>query len=117
MNNFVIAFMVPPMLSAITWGTYIFFAVWTILGGLFIYFLVPETKGKTLEEMDQVFGSHTSSQEREDLAEVQRRVGLVALLESSAHASDISEDKYGETVKLEDINSGTGSNMNASSSN
>lgn len=104
------------MLSAITWGTYIFFAVWTILGGLFIYFLVPETKGKTLEEMDQVFGSHTSGQEREDLAEVQRRVGLVALLESSAHASDISEDKYGGTVKLEDINSGTGSNMNASSS-
>jgi hypothetical protein len=37
MNNFVIAFIVPPMLARLTWGTYIFFAVWTALGGVFIY--------------------------------------------------------------------------------
>jgi MFS family permease len=57
MNNFIIAFITPPMLSSITWGTYIFFCTWCALGGLFILFFFPETKGKTLEEMDVVFGS------------------------------------------------------------
>lgn len=56
MNNFIIAFITPPMLSSITWGTYIFFCAWCAIGGLFILFLFPETKGKTLEEMDVVFG-------------------------------------------------------------
>ena len=56
MNNFIIAFITPPMLSNITWGTYIFFCVWCFLGGVFVLFFLPETKGKTLEEMDRVFG-------------------------------------------------------------
>ena len=56
MNNFIIAFITPLMLSAISWGTYIFFSAWCIVGALFVWFFLPETKGKTLEEMDNVFG-------------------------------------------------------------
>lgn len=56
MNNFIIAFITPPMLANITWGTYIFFCVWCFVGGLFSWFILPETKGKSLEEMDRVFG-------------------------------------------------------------
>ncbi|CZR67016.1 related to quinate transport protein [Phialocephala subalpina] len=99
MNNFVIAFVVPPMLSGIGWGTYVFFAVWSAAGGVFIYFFMPETKGKTLEEMDQVFGSHTATEELEAFARVQERVGLTALIASRAGgvgASDGSSmDKEG----------------------
>lgn len=56
MNNFIIALITPTMLASISWGLYIFFAGWLTLGILFVWFMVPETKGKTLEQMDQVFG-------------------------------------------------------------
>lgn len=56
MNNFIVAFITPPMLEGIKWGLYIFFAAWLALGTAFVWFFVPETKGKTLEEMDRVFG-------------------------------------------------------------
>lgn len=71
------------MLSNITWGTYIFFAAWLALGFLFVLFIVPETKNKTLEEMDRVFGSHTSHDDIADLARIQQDIGLTALLSAS----------------------------------
>lgn len=91
MNNFIIAFVVPPMLDGIGWGTYIFFSVWSLLGGVFVYFFIPETKGKTLEEMDMVFGSYTGAEDMEELARVQERVGLKALIEG--RASDSTDEK------------------------
>jgi hypothetical protein len=106
MNNFVIAFIVPPMLARLTWGTYIFFAVWTALGGAFIYFCVPETKGKTLEEMDMVFGSHTSTEEMEEFAKVQERLGLTALVErrsSTTWPPGTVENKEGESATVEHV--------------
>jgi len=40
-------------------GAFAWYAVWNIIGFLGVLFLVPETKGKTLEELDQVFGVRT----------------------------------------------------------
>ncbi|KAJ4175320.1 hypothetical protein NW754_002322 [Fusarium falciforme] len=82
MNNFIIAFITPPLLSDIEWGTYIFFSVWCVVGGLFVYFFLPETKGKTLEEMDIVFGAQTSQEDIALLAAVQEEVGLTRALAS-----------------------------------
>ena len=42
-------------------GTYIFFAVFSGLGGLFIWKFAPETKDKTLEEQDVCFGGAMGS--------------------------------------------------------
>jgi alkylated DNA nucleotide flippase Atl1 len=36
-------------------GTFWFFAVVTIIGGLWVWFSVPETAGRTLESMDRLF--------------------------------------------------------------
>jgi len=41
----------PDMLQKITYGTYIIFGLLTYLGAAFVWFLVPETKRLTLEEM------------------------------------------------------------------
>lgn len=82
LNNFAIAFFVPPMLEAWAWGTYIFFAVF-LTGGIFwVWFFLPETKNASLEEMDRVFNSHTGQRDAALLREAQEQVGLVALLEN-----------------------------------
>ena len=53
------------MISNIGYGTYIFFGSCTILMTIWAYLCVPETKGRTLESMDQLFGATTASYENE----------------------------------------------------
>ncbi|KAI9322240.1 general substrate transporter [Dichotomocladium elegans] len=53
--NFVISEICPIMLANITWGTYIFFGCCCMVMSLLVFLFYPETKGKSLEEMDAVF--------------------------------------------------------------
>ncbi|KAF7724349.1 hypothetical protein EC973_001137 [Apophysomyces ossiformis] len=53
--NFVISMIVPVMLSSITWGTYIFFGCCCFVMSVSVFLFFPETKGRSLEEMDSVF--------------------------------------------------------------
>lgn len=86
-NNFAIAFFVPPMFDAWEWGTYIFFAVFLAGGIVWVWLCLPETKNATLEDMDRVFKSHTGEQDSELLAECRREVGLPESVESDATES------------------------------
>lgn len=79
-NNFAIAFFVPPMFATWAWGTYIFFSVFLAAGVVWIYFFLPETKNASLEEMDRIFGSHTGAEDAAMLAQAQRDVGLLDFL-------------------------------------
>lgn len=77
MNNFIIGQITPDMLSGITYGTYILFGLITTLGAAFIWFLVPETKRLTLEEMDTIFGSEgTALKDQERMAAINQELGL-----------------------------------------
>ncbi|KAJ6090454.1 hypothetical protein N7486_009269, partial [Penicillium sp. IBT 16267x] len=80
MNNFIVAFIVPPMINGIGWGMYLFFAIWLFIGALFIWFFIPETKNKTLEEMDIVFGSSMATEDRDIFTAAKEEVGLTLLL-------------------------------------
>lgn len=54
--NFIIAFTWPRLQSAFTpTGAFCWYAAWNIFGTVYCYFLLPETKALTLEELDTVF--------------------------------------------------------------
>ncbi|KAF5699772.1 quinate transport [Fusarium mundagurra] len=61
--NFIVGVATPPMIESIGFGVYIFFGSWCFLAGAWAFFLVPETKGKTLEQMDEVFGDNAAQEE------------------------------------------------------
>ena len=53
------------MIQNIGFGTYVFFAVFCALALVWVWFLVPETNGRTLEQMDEVFKDKTVAHEHE----------------------------------------------------
>ncbi|OJJ02919.1 hypothetical protein ASPVEDRAFT_53510 [Aspergillus versicolor CBS 583.65] len=57
--NFVVARAVPNMLATVGangYGTYIIFACFCFSMFVFVWFFIPETKGLSLEKMDELFG-------------------------------------------------------------
>ncbi|KAF2001066.1 general substrate transporter [Amniculicola lignicola CBS 123094] len=67
-NNFVIGLITPPLVQNTGYGAYVFFAVFCLLAFVFTFFCIPETNGKSLEQMDEVFGdvSNEAEEARKD---------------------------------------------------
>jgi MFS family permease len=55
--NTALAFAVPPLLWNINWKMYMIFGMFNALAFVHMFVAAPETKGRTLEEMDDVFDS------------------------------------------------------------
>jgi sugar porter (SP) family MFS transporter len=92
MNNFIVGQVTPDMITSLTYGTFIFFGLFSFLGGFFIWFFVPETKNLSLEEMDLIFGSAgLSAADAARTAEIAREVGLTDLL--AGHGAGIQSEK------------------------
>lgn len=76
------------MIQNLGFGTYVFFAVFCAVALVWVYFLVPETNGRTLEQMDSVFKDKTTAGETERRARIEadlmRRVSI-------AHPTDINK--------------------------
>ncbi|KAI7367483.1 sugar transporter [Hortaea werneckii] len=70
MCNFVIGLVTPDMLESISYGTYIFFAAFCLLAFFFALFIVPETRNKSLEDMDAVFGDNSAHEEKMRLYQI-----------------------------------------------
>lgn len=96
MNNFIVGQVTPSMLAHLGFGTFVFFGVFSLMGGLFIIFFVPETKGLTLEEMDDLFGNSqglAKADEERQLA-IHRRLGLInSYSDEKADHKSLQEEK------------------------
>lgn len=55
-SNFIIAFITPPLFSALEGGYYFVLLGFAAVSFVVVFFLYPETAGKTLEELGGVFG-------------------------------------------------------------
>lgn len=76
----------PPMIQNIGFGTYVFFAVFCAIALVWVYFLVPETNGRTLEQMDSVFKDKTTQQELERRQRIEAE--MMASVEQSQRPRD-----------------------------
>lgn len=73
MFNFIISFTWPKMMATFTTqGGFYWYAGWNIFGLIFAYFLVPETKRLTLEELDDVFSISNHDFAREKSSQLKR---------------------------------------------
>jgi len=69
--NFTLAVTWPSMQRKFTTtGAFSWYATWNIIGFVLTLFFVPETKGKTLEELDQVFSIPTRTHARYGMEQV-----------------------------------------------
>ncbi|KAF2129923.1 MFS sugar transporter-like protein [Dothidotthia symphoricarpi CBS 119687] len=73
-NNFIIGLITPPLVQNTGFGAYTFFAVFCALAFLFTFFCVPETAGKSLEQMDEVFKDVSSEAEEQRKARIMRDI-------------------------------------------
>lgn len=80
--NFIVGVATPPMIDGIGFGTYALFSGFCFVGVVWAYYLVPETKGKTLEEMDCFFGDNASAEES---AVIQGQIAAHTIGISSGH--------------------------------
>ncbi|KOS20945.1 Quinate permease [Escovopsis weberi] len=73
--NFVITQITPAAVNHIGWRTFIMFGVFCVAMGAFIVFFLKETKGRTLEEMDILFGVVSEDQRQADIDQVLHKEG------------------------------------------
>ena len=84
--NFVLGITWPSLQVAFTpTGAFCWYAVWNIVGWFAILFFVPETKGLSLEELDQVFGVSTRKHAAWGLKSLFYFVRRYILFQKSAH--------------------------------
>ncbi|KAI0950586.1 hypothetical protein AcV7_009005 [Taiwanofungus camphoratus] len=62
--NFIIAFITPPLFSAIDGGYYFILLGFCVISGIFVFFVYPETAHRTLEELGAVFGDQVTADEK-----------------------------------------------------
>ncbi|OMP82155.1 putative glucose transporter rco-3 [Diplodia seriata] len=84
MCNFVVGLVTPGMLDTIGYGTYLFFAAFCLLALAFTFFCVPETRGRSLEDMDVVFGDAQAREEKARLFDIAAELGIVVDTASEA---------------------------------
>ncbi|KAF2661463.1 quinate permease [Lophiostoma macrostomum CBS 122681] len=65
--NFVITKITPEAVNHIGWRTFLMFGIFCIAMCVFAFLFIKETKGRTLEEMDVLFGAVTAEQRAEDV--------------------------------------------------
>ncbi|KAG7666150.1 uncharacterized protein J8A68_000308 [[Candida] subhashii] len=82
LNNFAVAMATPDFVARAKYGAYIFLGLMCFFGAAYVYFFCPETKGRTLDEIDELFGdtSGTSKREREIHNRILKDVGLLDLM-------------------------------------
>ncbi|CAK7216739.1 hypothetical protein SCUCBS95973_002908 [Sporothrix curviconia] len=101
LGQFVVVYSLPYMVDSIKYGTYLFYAAWIVVGFVFTFFLVPETKGVSLEDMDLLFdaGAPVLARAARNRYETAHAAGVTAV---TVHAM-ATEGKEGHEERVETV--------------
>ncbi|KFA81039.1 hypothetical protein S40288_00848, partial [Stachybotrys chartarum IBT 40288] len=78
--NLIVARTVPNMLETVGfngYGTYLIFGSFSFLMFFFVWFCIPETKGRSLEHMDELFGETRATTKGEDALSISNEKATV----------------------------------------
>jgi hypothetical protein len=81
-NNFLIGLITPPLMEMSSAATFMIFSCACFGAYMWSSYVVPETAGISLEEMDAVFGSAAGQKDRKRKSELERELGLHDLIKS-----------------------------------
>ncbi|WVQ91962.1 hypothetical protein IAS59_005770 [Cryptococcus gattii] len=101
--NFIVGLITPPMLQNIRYGTFIFFGAFAVLSGIWAWFLCPETKGLTLEAVDQLFHNHTAHEELKQKHDIISRMIGMELTITPQSVQEDDEKKIYMTAHVETV--------------
>lgn len=90
--NFIIARFTPQMFASMGYGVYFFFASLMLCASVYVFFLVPETKGIPLEAMDQLFSKEYPA----------RRAHKTVLAQLRIEERDFRRQSIGEKETVEE---------------
>ena len=65
--NFVITKVTPEAINHIGWKTFLMFGIFCLCMSIFAFFFIKETKGRSLEEIDVLFGDVSAEQRAQDV--------------------------------------------------
>lgn len=74
LNNFIIGLITPPLVQNTGFGAYVFFAVFCAGSFAWTWFFVPETNGRSLEQMDHVFKDYRGEDEMARRVRIERAI-------------------------------------------
>ncbi|KAI4216904.1 MAG: hypothetical protein LQ351_000853 [Letrouitia transgressa] len=83
--NLIGGLITPPLVQNTGFGAYTFFAVFCLLSFVWTYIFVPETQGRTLEQMDHVFKDLNGEED-----EARRRAIEVEIMSSSQQRAELT---------------------------
>lgn len=106
LNNFAVAASTPSYIAAAPYGVFLFLGAMCFIAIAYVVFFVPETKQKSLDELDALFGDNSGRSQWEAgmMLQAQRDVGLLRLagIEDSAPHGDNASDHLDKRNSLSD---------------
>lgn len=104
-GEFYTSYSVAAMIKNITYGIFLFYGVMTVLGGVFVYFFLPETNGLVLEDMDPLFEAKGFARTQMKVFEEMRRRdrGAVVGGGGGGEVEGESEGKESREVREEEV--------------
>jgi hypothetical protein len=78
--------------------------VFCVILVVWVYFFVPETKGRRIEEMDEIFGGNQGVEDMARIADIRRRLGITVSPSDSSigkGSSEIEDKVNAEVTHLE----------------
>lgn len=99
LNNFAVGMSTPSFVTAAPYGVYIFLGMMCVFGALYVVLFVPETMGRTLDEMDALFGDKSGRNKTDAklLHDCMREVGLLRAVGIEKSGFSSSEEKMEDT--------------------